>query len=233
MTNLLKQYYYLGFIITLLLLLPSDTVTAFGFEDKNLIYEQQSSIRRPANQLGQREGFIFGLGAGVGNVNFTEPLAEYWGGTYDGDWPDPRATTSAFVTEIKVGHGFSNQFLLYYTSRISWLPLSNLYRDTMIANGTAGVGLMLYPLRSTNFYLVGSAGLSTLVTWEPPFKLEHARQTGLSVSGGVGFELIRHLNIDFTVNYGNAHSTQIDDVSEVTLTDEIVTFLVTAHLLFY
>ena len=233
MTKIGQQYYYFGFIITFLLLFPSDTVMALGFEDKNLIYEQQSNIRRPTNVLGQRKGFIFGLGAGVGNVNFAEPLAEYWGSTYEEDWPDPRGTTSAFATEIKVGHGFSNQFLLYYTSRITWMPLSNLYRDTMIANGTAGIGMMLFPLSSTNFYLVGSVGLATLVTWEPPFKLERARPTGLSASGGIGFELVRHLNIDFTVNYGNAHSTQVDDVNEITLTDEIVTFLVTAHLLFY
>ena len=233
MTKIGQQYYIFGVFITFFLLLPSDTVMAFGIEDKNLIYEQQSNIRRPTNILGQRKGFIFGLGAGVGNVNFAEPLAEYWGSTYEEDWPDPRATTSAFATEIKIGHGFSNHFLLYYTSRITWMPLSNLYQDTMIANGTAGVGMMLYPLSSTNFYLIGSAGFAALVTWEPPFKLERARQTGLAVSGGIGFELVRHLNIDFTVNYGNAHSTQVDDVSEVTLTDEIVSFLVTAHLLFY
>ena len=232
MTNIGQQYYF-GFIITLLLLLLSDTVMALGFKDKNLIYEQQSLVRRPTDRLGQRKGFIFGLGAGVGNVNFSEPLAEYWGSTYEGDWPDPRGTASTFATDIKVGHGFTNQFLLYYTSRITWMPLSNLYRDTMIANGTAGVGMMLYPLSSTDFYLVGSVGLAALVTWEPPFKLERARPTGLAVSGGIGFELMRHLNIDFTVNYGNAHSTQVDDVNELNLTDEIVTFLVTAHLLFY
>lgn len=233
MTKIIPQYHYAGFIIAILLLLPSDTIMAFGIEDRNLIYEQQNLISRPTNKLGQRNGFIFGFGAGVGNVNFAEPLAEYWGATYDGDWPDPRGTASVFATDIKIGHGLSNQFLLYYTSRISWMPLSNLYRDTMIANGSAGVGMMLYPLSSKNFYLVGSVGLASLVTWQPPFKLERARPTGLTVSGGIGFELVRHLNIDFTVNYGNAHSTEVDDVNEITLTDEIVTFLVTAHILFY
>lgn len=232
MTKIRPQYHYVGFIIAFLLL-PSDTIMAFGIEDRNLIYEQQNLIRRPTSNLGQRRGFIFGLGAGVGNVNFAEPLAEYWGNTYDGDWPDPRGTTSAFATDIKLGHGFSNHFLLYYVSRITWMPLSNLYSDTMIANGTAGIGMMIYPLSSKDFYLVGSVGFASLVTWHPPFKLERARPTGLAVSAGIGFELARHLNIDFTVNYGNAHSTQIDDANEITLTDEIVTFLVTAHLLFY
>lgn len=233
MTRIIPQYHYVGFIIAILLLLPPDPIMAFGIEDKNLIYEQQNLISRPSNKLGQRNGFIFGFGAGVGNVNFAEPLAEYWGSTYDGDWPDPRGTASVFATDIKVGHGLSNHFLLYYTSRITWMPLSNLYRDTMIANGSAGVGMMLYPLSSSDFYLVGSVGFASLVTWQPPFKLERARPTGLTVSGGIGFELVRHLNIDFTVNYGNAHSTQVDDVNEINLTDEIVTFLVIAHILFY
>ena len=70
MTRIGQQYYYFGFIITFLLLLPYDTVMALGFENKNLIYEQQSLVRRPTSKLGQRNGFIFGLGAGVGNVNF-------------------------------------------------------------------------------------------------------------------------------------------------------------------
>lgn len=234
MTKIIPRFHYVGFIIAFLVLLSTDTIMAFGIEDRNLIYEQQNLIhRRPTKTLGQRKGFIFGLGAGVGNVNFAEPLAEYWGDTYDGDWPDPRGTTSAFATDVKLGHGFSNHFLLYYTSRITWMPLSNLYSDTMIVNGSAGVGMMLYPLRSSDLYLVTSFGFASLVTWQPPFKLERARPTGLTVSGGIGFELVRHLNIDFTVNYGNAQSTQIDDANELILTDEIVTFLVTLHVLFY
>ena len=190
-------------------------------------------MTKPNNLRGIRQGFIFGMGVGVGNANFEAPFTEYWGSTYEGDWPNPRGTTSAFATEIKVGHGFTNQFLLYYTSRISWLPLSNLYRDTMIANGVTGVGMMIYPLKSADFYIVSSAGLAVLVTWQPPFKLERARQTGLAVSGGIGFELIRHLSVDFTVNFGNANSTQLENNNELKLTDEIVTFLVTANLLFY
>ena len=219
--------------IVLVILVTSGIAEANGIENRNLIYHQQNNSTQSRSILGQRKGFIFGLGAGVGNVNFAEPLAEYWGSTYQGDWPDPRGTTSAFATDLKIGHGFSNQFLLYYNSRITWMPLSDLFSDTMIANGSAGIGMMFYPLKSSDFYLLGSAGLDVLVTLEPPFKLERARQTGFTASGGIGFELVRHLNLDFTVNYGNAHSTQVDDVSEIRLTDEIVTFLVSAHLLFY
>lgn len=233
MKTSILQLCLIGLLATFFMSSLPENTHALGSEDRNLIYERRNIFRRTKNLRGRRQGFIFGIGTGVGNTNFEAPLAEYWGDAYEGSWPDPRATASAFATELKVGHGLTDQFLLYYTSRIAWLPLSNLYRDTMIANGTAGVGMMLYPLRSSDFYLVGSAGLAVLVTYQPPFKLERARQTGLAVSGGVGYELLRHLTIDFTMNFGNANSTQLDEANEITLTNEIVTFLVNVNLLFY
>lgn len=233
MKTIVSQLSLIGLLATFFVLPLSENTHALGSEDRNIIYERRNIFRRTKNLRGRRQGFIFGIGTGVGTTNFEAPLAEYWGNAYEGSWPDPRATTSAFATELKVGHGFTDQFLLYYTSRIAWLPLPNLYRDTMIANGTAGVGMMLYPLRSSDFYLVGSAGFAVLVTYQPPFKLERARQTGLTVSGGVGYELLRHLTVDFTMNFGNANSTQLDETNEITLTNEIVTFLVTVNLIFY
>ena len=147
------------------MLFSSDNI--FAFEEKNIISEQRTFGRRQNKNLGRRKGFIFGIGTGVGNVTFTAPLARYWGSSYTGKWPDPREITSAFVTELKVGHGLSDQFLVYYSNRIIWLPLSNLYKDTMILNGTAGLGLMIYPSSSADFYLVGSGGLAVLTTYQP------------------------------------------------------------------
>lgn len=198
-----------------------------------IIDEEQELPSRTKSLLGRRKGFICGIGAGVGYTNFTAPLAAYWGDAYEGSWPDPRQTKSAFGTELKIGHGLSDSFLLYYTSRISWLPLSNLYRDTMVANGSAGVGIMYFPLRSIDFYFVGSLELAVLTTWHPPFKLEKARQTGLAVSGGIGYEFLPHLTVDFTVSFGHANMIHFDDVTEIKFADEIVTYLVTFNALAY
>ena len=233
MKTVISQLCFIGLLATFFVQPTSENAHAFGREDRNLIYERRDILRRSKNLRGRRQGFIFGIGTGVGLTNFEAPLAQYWGSAYEGNWPDPRGTTSAFATELKVGHGFTDQFLLYYTSRIAWFPLSNLYRDTMVANGTAGVGMMLYPRRSSDLYLVGSAGLAVLVTYQPPFKLEKARQTGLAVSGGVGYEFFRHLTVDCTVNFGNANSSQLDAANEITLTNEIVTLLVNVNLIFY
>lgn len=204
-----------------------------GYEMDGFIRERRTVIGRRKNFLGKRQGFIFGIGFGVGATNFAEPLAEYWGSAYKGNRLDSRATTSAFSTSIKIGHGLSDRFLLYYTSQISWHPLWNLYRDTTIANGTAGVGMMYFPLRNVDVYLLGSVGLATLVTWHPPFKLEKARPTGLAVSGGIGYELAPHLSVDFTVRFGNAARSELDDINEITLTNEVLTFLVTLNGLAY
>ena len=198
-----------------------------------IIDEEQEPPSSTKSLRGKRKGFICGIGAGVGYTNFTAPLAAYWGDAYESSWPDPRQTTSAFGTELKIGHGLSDQFLLYYTSRISWLPLSNLYRDTMIANGSAGAGIMYFPLRSVDFYFVGSLGLAVLTTWQPPFKLEKARQTGLAVSGGIGYEFLSYLTVDFTVNFGHANRIHFDDITEIKFADEIVTFLVTFNTIIY
>ena len=200
-----------------------------------VIYEKRNrDIPKIISGLrGWREGFIFGIGAGVGYTNFTAPLAAYWADAYEGSWPDPRQTRSAFATELKIGHGLSDQFLLYYASRISWLPLSNLYQDTMVANGSAGAGMMYFPLRSVDFYFVGSLGLAVLTTWHPPFKLEKARPTGLVVSGGIGYEFLPHLTVDFTVNFGHANMIHFDDVTGIKFANEIVTFLVTVNAIAY
>ena len=227
---------YVVLIATLFVVYPFDNVHAFRDPERGFINERKDSLVRLVrkNFRGRRKGFIFGFGVGVGRTSFTEPLAEYyWRDTQEADWSTERLTRSALVTELKIGHGLSDQFLLYYTSRISWLPLQHFYKDTMVANGAAGMGLMYFPFRKRGLYLVGSIGLATLVTWQPPLTLENARQTGVAVTGGIGYEFLSHWSIDFTVNSGNASMTRVDDPSEIALTDEIMTFAVTLNALAY
>ena len=228
---------YLVLIATFFLLYPFEHVHAFRDQERGIIYEQRkdSLVRLTRKSLrGQRKGFIFGLGVGVGQTSFTKPFAEYyWRHAYESEWSTERQTRSALVTELKIGHGFSDQFLLYYTSRISWLPLQHFTKDTTVANGAAGMGFMFFPFRRIGLYLVGNIGLATLVTWQPPLTLENARQTGVSVSGGIGYELFSHWSIDFTVNSGSARMTKVDDPSEIVFRDEILTFSLNLNMLAY
>ena len=218
-------------------LYPFDNAHAFRDPERGFIYEQRKDSLTQLtkkNLRGRRTGFIFGLGVGIGRTSFTEPLAEYyWRNAQKADWSTTRQARSALVTELKIGHGFNDQFLLYYTSRISWLPLRHFTKDTMIANGAAGMGAMYFPFRRLGLYLTGNIGLATLVTWQPPLTLENARQTGVSVSWGIGYEFLSHWSIDFTVNSGSARMTKVDDLSEITFRDEITTVSVNLNMLAY
>lgn len=237
MKTIALQLRYLVLIAAFFTLYPFDNVHAFTDQDRSFIYEERKDtlvqlVKK--NYRGRRKGFIFGLSVGIGQTSFTEPFAEYyWRNAQETDWLTTRQTRAALVTEIKIGHGFNDQFLLYYTSRISWLPLQHFTKDTMVANGTAGAGLMYFPFRRRGLYLVGNIGLSTLVTWHPPLTLENARQTGVSVSGGIGYEIFSHWSIDFTVNSGSARMTRVDDPSEIAFRDEILTFSVNLNMLAY
>ena len=228
---------YLVLIATFFILYPSDNTYAFRDPERSFIYEQRKDFLVRAlrkNYRGRRKGFIFGLCVGVGRTSFTKPLAEYYSRNIQAvDWSTASQTKAALVTELKIGHGLDDQLLLYYTSRISWLPLQHFSKDTMIANGAAGAGFMYFPFRKRGFYFVGNIGLAALVTWQPPFTLKNARQTGVSVSGGIGYELFSHWSLDFTVNSGSARMTRVDDPSEIAVRDEVVTFSVNLNLLAY
>lgn len=237
MKTITSHLRYLVLIEAFFILSPSENIYAFRYPERSFIYEERKDSFAgfgKKNYRGRRKGFIFGLSAGVGRTSFTKPLAEYyWRHAYESEGTTERQTRSALVTELKIGHGLNDQFLLYYTSRISWLPLQHFSKDTTIANGAAGAGFMYFPFRKRGLYLVGNIGLATLVTWQPPLTLKNARQTGVSVSGGIGYELFSHWSLDFTVNSGSARMTRVDDPSEIVFRDEILTYSLNLNMLAY
>lgn len=233
MKTIISQLGYLTLIATLFILHPSGNADAFWNREHSLMDERGGPLVRE-KLGGRRKGFVFGFGVGVGRTSFTEPLAAYYRrNMQEAERSSARQERASLVTELKIGHGFSDQFLLYYTSRISWLPLDHFTKDTMIANGAAGAGFMYYPFRRFGLYLVGNVGLATLVTWQPPLTLENARQTGVIFSGGIGYQILPHLNLDFTVSSGSANARSVDDISEIELIDEVITYSLTLSALAY
>ena len=233
MKTITSQLRYLALIASLFMLHPFENADAFWERGHSLMAEESGILVRE-KLGGRRKGFVFGVGVGIGRSSFTEPLAEYyWRNTQEAEWSSARQTRAALLTELKIGHGFSDQFLLYYTSRISWLPLDHFTKDTMIANGAAGAGFMYFPFRRFGLYVVGNIGLATLVTWQPPLTLENARQTGVIFSGGIGYQILPHLNLDFTVSSGSANARNVDDFSEIEFIDEVVTYSLTLSALAY
>ena len=200
------------------------------WDPSTIVYSTRARI---FSTRANREGFIWGIGVGTGMASYTQSFVEYWGNAYEGPRLEARGTESAFITNFRIGHGLTDQVLIYYTSRIAWIPLRNLYRDTVIANGTAGFGVTIYPHNKSNFYLSSSVGLSTLATWFPPLELEKARPTGIAVSAGIGYEFFPHSSVDLTVSFGNASRTEIDERNYIELTNEVITVLLTLNGLAY
>lgn len=195
-----------------------------------IAYSTKAKVFKPR---ADREGFICGIGVGTGMASYTQSLVEYWGDAYEGPQVEARGRESAFITNFRMGHGLTDQVLFYYTSRIAWIPLRNLYRDTVIANGTAGLGVTIYPHYKSSFYIEGSVGLTALATWFPPIQLENARPTGIAISAGIGYEFFPHTSVDLTVSFGNASKTKIDQRNYIELTNEVVTVLLTLNGLAY
>ena len=200
------------------------------WDPSTIVYSTRARI---FSTRANREGFIWGIGVGTGMASYTQSLVEYWGDAYEGPRLEARGRESAFITNFRMGHGLTDQVLIYYTSRIAWIPLRNLYRDTVIANGTAGLGVTIYPHNKSNFYLSSSVGLSTLATWFPPLELEKARPTGIAISAGIGYEFFPHSSVDLTVSFGNASRTDIDEKNHIELTNEVITVLLTLNGLAY
>jgi len=171
---------------------------------------------------GERKGFILGGGIGLGMTSFTQSVAGF-GERVSAD----RETKPSFVTDFKIGGGFSEQVLLYWTSRVSWFSLENIFGDTVtIASGTAGVGITYFPNPDSNFYLLGGLGLAT---WGSPFESDTSTATGLGLLGGIGFELSPHWTLDITLSLGNSSLTE----SGVELTNGVAALLVTFNGIAY
>ena len=123
-----SQLGYLILTATFFIFYPSDNVYALGNQDQGSLVKADPPVGRLKKIRRSREGPILGFGIGVGRISFTEPLAEYWNTIEEarskatGQSPLPREPRSALATELKIGHGLSDQFLFYYTSRILWAP---------------------------------------------------------------------------------------------------------------
>lgn len=98
------------------------------------LWDLSAGIFNTVNEFsnrGKRKGFIWGIGIGTGTTSYTQSLVEYWGSAYEGPALTERGRESAFVTNFRIGHAFSEQVLLYYTSRVTWLPfLSSVGRNS-------------------------------------------------------------------------------------------------------
>ena len=190
---------------------------------------------------GKRDGFFLGIGVepGITAWRFVS-IYEEIDGTSESYSSDSGAPS--FTTNFKIGYGFSEQVLLYFTHRASLLGFyaydldeGTPYESDLFFDLISGLGGMYFPKRNVRFYLHGYLGLATVIN------LEDQNWDGLGIGpavlGGMGYALSSNLTLDITLDY--RWFTEQDEFdtsggkSYESFTEDIVNFSIALNLLFF
>ena len=131
----------------------------------------------------QREGFIVSLGAGVSSIK-TEVEIGHMGAD---------ETSLGLATSFKIGYGFTNQFLLYYVSDVSWYGYHNDSKDDTYTSGHGGIGASYYIEENSPYYVMGAIGMGSFTNFT-----EAVGETGSAFIIGCGYEVSPHFQIEAT-----------------------------------
>ena len=139
----------------------------------------------------QREGFLVGIGAGASIVNTSLDVYDSYYGSFSSD-----ESSFGLATSFKLGYGFNNQFLLYYTNDVSWFGLKGT-NDTFITGGSS-IGAMYYIDENSPIYLVGAIGIGSFSNFT-----NGGGETGSTFSIGGGYEVSPHVLLEATYQHVN------------------------------
>jgi hypothetical protein len=157
---------------------------------------------------GERKGFILGFSVGPGVTSFTQTIADAYGNELESD----RENKFGAGTDFRIGYAPSNQVMVYYTNKLTWLRFTNaLDQDVTVVNGVGLLGISYYMLaEAPSLYLAATIGVST---WGVTDDFGNA-WTGFGVGGTVGYEFMKYWSVEGTVMWGNPGDSEFGiDVS--------------------
>jgi len=143
----------------------------------------------------QKEGFLVGFGVGVSSIN-TEA---------DFNYISVEERNTGLATSFKLGYGFSNQFLLYYSNDVTWYGYDNDPNDDTYISGMSGIGISYFLNENDPYYLMGAIGIGSFSNFS-----EGKGDTGSAFSLGVGYEIAYHTQIEATYLATNIKENGID-----------------------
>ncbi len=153
---------------------------------------------------GERKGFILGLGLGGSGYSFTQTIDN----GYSSSTTDPESDFG-LATDFTIGFAPNNQLELFYSSKVTWLEMVNIYNEEVtITSGIAGFGISYHFVDSRtwspNLFVNGSVGFST---WTAPFESGSDIWIGTGFTCGIGFEFIKHCSLLASIKYGSPETT--------------------------
>ena len=173
-----------------------------------LVFFLLSSLTIPANAWdGKRKGFILGFGIGPGLTSFTQELAAW---DYYQGWvrvKSDRSNKMAIMTDFKIGYAPTDFYEIYYTGKVSWFGLENVFGDKVtISNGVGALGATYYfAPQAPSPFISGGIGFST---WSAPFESGSKTWTGFGLFVGGGYEFARHMSVEFDLLWGKPGTTE-------------------------
>lgn len=143
----------------------------------------------PGDGVAQRKGFVLNLGIGGGQ--FSAGAAE--GG--------PRESVTGVTTDFKIGHAFSDQFMLYYSNDAAFFSDPFLDEGLLNVSGLSGIGVTWF-LRpaAPSLYVGGGIGISVWAVLEESGDSDAISGVGFAFNGG--YEFARHFMIDADIILG-------------------------------
>jgi hypothetical protein len=146
---------------------------------------------------GQRKGFLLGFGTGPGVTSFTQKVRV---GVFSEE--SPREDKLAVMTDFKIGYAPDNSWAIYYTSKVSFFGITNVFGNKVtVANGLGALaGCYWFNQQAPSPFVAGGLGFST---WSLPFE-ENPPDTwiGPGLFAGGGYEFSRHVTIEGYFSWG-------------------------------
>ena len=133
---------------------------------------------------GHREGFAVGLGLGYGGVENAGYSVE---------------NSSGLTTSFKIGGGFSDQWLIYYSTRMVFF--SHHEKNWYQGMNAAGVSYFLEP-EGSSFFFSGELGVGGYNNFDNNVASGWFYDSGWGFTVGAGYEFSPHYLIE--VNYMRA-----------------------------
>ncbi len=163
-----------------------------------------------------RRGFVVGFGAGWGSA--TQELSTSGGGLD----LSLSSSTGGVATDFRIGHGFNERWLLYYTNQQVFFGLNG----DSYAQGLTGIGCMHFFSPQAPALLV-EAALGAGVLWNADAR---DSESGFGLLLGFGYEFARHFQIKADWYYAELNQATI---GEVDYKSTMGTFRITLNWLGY
>jgi hypothetical protein len=146
---------------------------------------------------GQRKGFLLGFGLGPGVTSFTQKVQMGMVST-----ESSREDKLAVMTDFKIGFAPDNTWAIYYTSKVSWFGITNVYGNKVtVTNGLGAVAVSYwFNQQAPSPFIAGGLGFST---WSLPFE-DNPPDTwiGPGLFAGGGYEFSKHVSIEGYLSWG-------------------------------